>query len=678
MDWISQFIQQQQQQLNQQQQPSLPKDEFHLLWETELLTILRDRILVRFWTLLPLHIQRMLFDDVWVPAQHALTVTAYSASWTTVVTDYLEPLMKHPNAQQAARWVNVHLLTPNYWHTLLFLLLLLYLTSFFMAAFWSFLCSPIRTLSDLKQSLVEWLIDMAKSLPIVGHLIQREMDRRMDDVKLSLLRKEITLLASNPKITSLAALPTTRWSPDKVTEQLRLMAAAQDPQIWKSGKVSGTVYHGLDTNLTQVLNQAYELFSHTNPLHPDVFPLVRKMESEVVAMCLAMFQCPEIGGKGGCGNMTSGGTESILMACKAYREGYAHRTSQPVMIVPETVHAAFDKACGYFGIGLVKIGLNKDGRVDLKQVEKHLTSDVIMIAGSAPNYPHGVVDDIVGLGKLALKYDVGLHVDCCLGSFIMPHLAKAGFNDVEPFDFSVPGVTSISCDTHKFGFAPKGSSVILYRYAKTRHAQYFVSPDWTGGIYASPTIAGSRPGALVASCWAALVYMGEPGYVDATRAIVSTARKIRDAMRQSTGAVGRELEVCYEPLAMVVAFKARPRRHGVPALNIYSVGDAMAKMGWNLNALQSPPALHICCTMPTTKASDQFLVDLEKATHQLAQQRDEAVKSGQRVKEEGNAAIYGMAESIPDKRLIGDITKGYLDGLTAIAPKSSVLDKPGK
>jgi sphinganine-1-phosphate aldolase len=529
---------------------------------------------------------------------------------------------------------------------------------------------PLQSIQSFKQACVEWTIDTVKPLPLIGGMVKNYMKEERLKVQRSLLAKEFTILAKHPDIQRITRLPEQRLKSDQVLKQLQLMADAQDQSLWKSGKVSGTVYHGLDTNLTQLINQSYQLFSHTNPLHPDVFPLVRKMESEVVAMCLRMFQCALIGGDDGCGNMTSGGTESILMACKSYRDYYKYRTQNPVMIVPVTVHAAFDKACGYFGIELIKVDVDSRGGVDVKQVEKLITSDTVMIVGSAPSYPHGIVDDIEALGRLALRYDVGLHVDCCLGSFILPHMAKAGFTDIPPFDFRVSGVTSISCDTHKFGFAPKGSSVVLYRFAKHRHSQYFVSPDWTGGIYASPTIAGSRPGALVATCWAAMVYMGEPGYIEAAGKIVGAARKIRDFISTNKSVLGRELEVCYQPLTMVVAFRSRPGRNGTPPVNIYTVGDAMTKLGWNLNALQNPAALHICCTMPTTQSVDQFCRDLESAVSSVASQRDTALKSGKKVKDEGNAAIYGMAESIPDKRLIGEITKGYLDGLTAIVDQT--------
>ncbi|KAL7990402.1 hypothetical protein Chor_013832 [Crotalus horridus] len=192
--------------------------------------------------------------------------------------------------------------------------------------------------------------------------------------------------------------------------------------------------------------------------------------------------------------MTSGGTESILLACKAYRDlAYEKGIKYPEMLVPVSAHAAFDKAAHYFRIKILRIPLTESMQVDV---------------------------------KLALKYDVPLHVDACLGGFLIVFMEKAGYPLQQHFDFRVKGVTSISADTHKYGYAPKGSSVILYSDKKYRHYQFFIAPDWQGGIYPSPTIAGSRPGCLIAACWATMVHLGEQGYVEATRKIISTTRFI--------------------------------------------------------------------------------------------------------------------------------------------------------
>ncbi|KAJ3348747.1 hypothetical protein GGF32_006029 [Allomyces javanicus] len=412
---------------------------------------------------------------------------------------------------------------------------------------------------------------------------------------------------------------------------------------YKKGQISGAVYHGGD-ELSALITEAYGLFSSTNPLHPDVFPGVRKMEAEIVQMVVRMFH----GEPDGCGALTSGGTESILMACKAYRElaRIERGVTEPEMVVPETIHAAFDKAAHYFGIKIVKIPLGDDFRVRLDLVKRAITKNTIMIAGSAPNFPHGIIDDLQGLSNLAVAHKIPMHVDCCLGSFLMAFIEETGF-EVPPFDFRLPGVTSMSVDTHKYGFAPKGSSVIMYHSKAYRKHQYFVEPNWTGGIYASPSIAGSRPGALIAGCWATMMSMGRSGYLDATKKIVGTAREIAQRIRDETPM----LEVIGNPLVSVVAFRAS--RTAPAHLNVLAVNDAMSQRGWNLNALQYPAAVHIACTLLTVGRVDQFMADLKDAVEAVLHHPEQFTS--------GSAAMYGMAAAVPDRSIVNDIVVGYLD-----------------
>jgi len=352
-------------------------------------------------------------------------------------------------------------------------------------------------------------------------------------------------------------------------------------------------------DMERVLVAAFQRYCVSNPLHPDVFPAIRKMEAEIVAMCLRMYNNPT-----GAGVTTSGGTESILMSVKTHRD-WARAVkgiSEPEMVVPASAHAAFNKAAAYFNVKLHSVPVDFETRqADLKRVRRAINSNTIMIVGSAINFPDGCQDDITALGKLAQKYNIGLHVDCCLGSFILPFLEKAGFPS-EPFDFRVEGVTAISCDTHKYGFAPKGSSVIMYRSAELRQYQYYVNPVWAGGVYASPGLAGSRSGALIAGTWAAMHYTGEDGYISSCRDIVGAAKTIKQAIQNSFP----ELFILGNPRASVVAFGSR-----TPSLNILEVGDKMSKKGWHLNALQNPPGLHIACTRLTVSMVDEFIRDLK-------------------------------------------------------------------
>lgn len=275
-------------------------------------------------------------------------------------------------------------------------------------------------------------------------------------------------------------------------------------------------------------------------------------------------------------------------------------------------------------------------------MRRAITKNTILLCGSAPQFPHGVMDPIEEIAKLAKKYNLGCHVDACLGGFLIPFMKKAGFS-LPPFDFSVDGVTSISCDTHKYGFSPKGSSVIMYSNKHLRHFQYFVAPDWQGGIYACPSIPGSRPGAIIAVTWATMIYYGESGYVESTRKIISTRRKIEDGLRKIKG-----IFVLGKPEVSVVAFASHN-------FDVYHLGDALTKKGWHLNTLQFPSSIHICVTALNTQpgVADQFIKDVRECTAALL--KDPAAKSS------GMSAIYGMSQSIPDRSIVNEIAWGFLD-----------------
>jgi len=287
--------------------------------------------------------------------------------------------------------------------------------------------------------------------------------------------------------------------------------------------------------------------------------------------------------------------------------------------------------------------VNKETWVaDLKDFRRAITSNTILIVGSAPSFPHGLIDDIVGLAHLASQHHIGLHVDCCLGGFLLPFMKDAGYL-LPGFDFSVEGVTSISCDTHKYGFAPKGSSVILYSNKNLRQYQYFVSPNWMGGIYASATLAGSRPGSLLAGCWATMLSMGRNGYIETTKAIISTSRKLSDGISKIPG-----LYILGNPQVSVIAFNSKQ-------FDILRMTTALSKKGWGLNTLQFPSCIHICVTYLTEKVVDKLLADLREIADELSKQPNS--------KTEGLGAMYGLTQSIPDRSLVEQIGSSYLDML---------------
>lgn len=495
---------------------------------------------------------------------------------------------------------------------------------------------------SITSSFFKWLLRSS--------LMKSSVDAEVNKVTRSIERD---LIKNDASLKDFEELPAVGLSEKTVLEELNLMDSILPHTEWKRGRVSGAVYHGGD-ELVHLQSLAFEKFCVANQLHPDVFPAVRKMEAEVVSMTLNLFNAPR---DTGCGTTSSGGTESLLLAClSAKMYAYHHRgVTQPEMIIPVTAHAGFDKAGYYFGIKIHHARLDPvTFKVDLKQVKKFINKNTVLLVGSAPNFPHGIVDDIQGLSDLALRYKIPLHVDCCLGSFIVAFMNKAGFKDLAPFDFRVPGVTSISCDTHKYGFAPKGSSVIMYRNNDLRMHQYYVSTDWTGGLYGSPTLAGSRPGALVVGCWATMISMGQKCYIDSCKEIVNASRKLKATIQQDIP----ELRVLGDPICSVVSFTS-------DKYDVYELGDKLAKRGWHLSSLQKPPALHLAITKPSASSIDELIETLKELVSEARKDPDAKPSS------DGTSALYGVAGSVKTTGVADRLIVGFLDTLYKLKPADS-------
>ncbi|KAI9477412.1 pyridoxal phosphate-dependent transferase [Coemansia mojavensis] len=493
-----------------------------------------------------------------------------------------------------------------------------------------------RMLALLWRKVAGGLIYHVRRAPGAGAVVQRNIAKAIKDI-------EDSMNIDLPGETKYLAIPEHPMTDEEILAvlQRRQNEAGVD---WKNGRASGAVYHGGE-ELARLTNEAYAMFSLANPLHPGVFPGMRRLEAEVVRMVLSLYNATSEC----CGTTTSGGTESIIMAVRAHvmwgRK--ARGIESPNIVVPITAHAAFDKAAEYFNIGITHIPVDpKTQKVDVKAMKRAIDSDTVLIVGSSVTYPHGVSDDLAALSDLAIKYKIGFHVDSCLGSFIVPFLKEAGFPEVV-CDFRLPGVTSISCDTHKYGFAPKGTSVVMYANKQLRHYQYFTIATWPGGIYASPTIAGSRCGAVIASCWAAMAKMGREGYLEECRRIVSSRVKIQRAIEQIP-----ELYVVGEPSSSVVAFSSRW------PVNIYGVMDELKKRGWELNPMQDPPALHIACTRLTVPVTDELIRDLNESVA--------AVKANPDGYNNGSQAIYGFAATVPDTTIVDEVAQGFIDTLYAV------------
>ncbi len=388
-------------------------------------------------------------------------------------------------------------------------------------------------------------------------------------------------------------LPEKGRSRDDILAEMQAVAKEEDAR-WQTGQVSGSYYHGGMEHYA-FLNKVFGLFSHVNLLQRDVCPSGTKYEGEIIAMTGRMLH-----GEGVCGAITSGGSESIMLPMLAYRnKAYRERgVTAPEMVVPDTVHPAFCKGAMYFGIRLIRVPVGSDYLADVDAMRAKINANTIAIAGSAANYPHGLVDPIEKLSDLALEFGIPMHVDGCFGGFILPWIEKLGYK-IPPFDFRVPGVTSMSCDTHKWGYGLKGSSVVLYRDKSLRHYQYFAQSDWQGGLYGAPTVAGSRSGGLTASTWAAMIALGEEGYLEATRRIMTAADTIK------AGIAGiPELQIIGNPTYCIGITSS--------AVDIFHVNDYVSQKGWRLNGLQRPPGFHMCVTLPQTMPglAERFVADL--------------------------------------------------------------------
>lgn len=497
-------------------------------------------------------------------------------------------------------------------------------------------------LNRLDPRLTAALEQRLKTIPFV----QRQLDQQYARLLHGLADSIQPYRSSTPAYTQ---LPQEGLDRAAIVQQVEALATREEAR-WRSGFASGAVYHG-DPAHVAFINHVYALTSQNNPLHADLWPSTVKFEAEIVAMVSHMLGGatpgqgqPLLAGDRDevCGVVTSGGTESILLAMKTYRDWARDQrgVTRPEIVAPVTAHAAFDKAAQYFGITLRRVPLDGQYRVDVDAARRAITPATIAVVGSAPAFPHGIIDPIADLAGLAQQHGIGCHVDACLGGFVLPWAEKLGY-PVPPFDFRVPGVTSISVDTHKYGYAAKGTSVILYRGPALRRYQYYTVADWPGGLYFSPTLAGSRPGALSAACWAAMLSLGEEGYLRATRAILATAALIKQGIRHLP-----ELEILGDPL-WVIAFAS-------PTLNIYQVMERMAARGWSLNGLHRPSAVHLCVTLRHTQpgVAVRFLADLEAS---VAEVRAAPNARG------SLAPVYGLAGSLPLRGVVNDLLARYVD-----------------
>jgi len=411
---------------------------------------------------------------------------------------------------------------------------------------------------------------------------------------------------------------------------------------YKGGKCWNLVYH-ISEEQDEVLKKAHNLFFSENYLNPMAFKSLKTLESELLTMGVELFN----GDENVVGTITSGGTESILLPCKTYRDIAKAKKPwilRPNMVVPETIHVAFEKAAKYFGIKMIKVPVTDDYRVDMKKFKNAINRNTVMLAASAPQYVHGQIDPIEEIGQIALAKGIPFHVDSCIGGFVLPFMEELG-HEVPLFDFRVPGVTSISADLHKYGYTPKGASMLLYKDMSYMRHQFFISTGWSGGVYASANLPGSRPGAPIAAAWATLKYMGKEGYLRETKKIIEVKEKLLSGIAEIDG-----IRVVGNPTASIVCYEATDSD-----IAIFAVCDELEKNGWYADKHQDPESIHLTVMSNHAQSVDAYLEDLKAAVA--------VVKADPALAKSGDAAIYGLMAKVPIKGLLKNSVLKVMEGV---------------
>lgn len=446
---------------------------------------------------------------------------------------------------------------------------------------------------------------------------------------------------------------------EEILAELAEMATEEDA-FWETGRVSGTMYCG-DHEHYEFLTEAFAKYAHVNALQRDLCPSATRFEGEVIAMVLDLMHASQVTDSEPAGLVTSGGTGSIVHAILAYRE-HARQTrgiTTPNIVKPETAHPAFDKAAHLFGIELRTIPVDPHTTTVVpEEMAKAIDENTIALIASAGNYPYGTIDPIAEIGSLALERGVGLHVDGCLGGFILPFGEELGY-DIPPFDFRVPGVTTISADTHKYGYAFKGTSTLVFRDKALRSSQYFHILDWSGGKYMSPGMDGSRSAGLIAATWASMVHLGREGYRAYAAEIFSTAAAMMEIVARHP-----ELRIMGSP-TFCFSFTS-------DEFDIYHLADFMKPGGWRFNGQQYPNAIHMAVTRPQTQPGvvDAFAADLADAVTYAREQTAAGHPA------ESSAIYGGVAGGLTDElgAFITAIMDDMMDTMQGLPPASRSVE----
>jgi sphinganine-1-phosphate aldolase len=485
--------------------------------------------------------------------------------------------------------------------------------------------------------LVKGFITAARAMPLAGKLVEGAIDLEVKKIEKKML--------GNGDANANVCLPADGMKKADIMAILKNLHKADDFEGIHSGKKWAGIYHDItgESELEHMQTEVMTLFHNSNALYPGVFPSCRKLEAEIVQMAVSHLK----GSSDACGLLSSGGTESILLAVLSYRQWARERgIEKPEAICSQSVHGAFDKACFYFGIKAVKLPCDA-GTYQLmpEAVKAAINPNTIFVYCSAPSFPHGIVDPVEDVARVTKAAGIGLHVDNCLGGFYLSGLQQAGlFN--RKFDFEVDGVTTISFDIHKYGMSPKGCSVVCFSHPE--HRRRTIHPITDGlTLYVTPTLQGSRGCGVIAAAWATMMYMGNSGYKESAIQMNNIKLRAEAGIRKIPGL---KLEVPTE--LCIVAMSG-------DGLNIFAVSTLMERKGWSCFTTKNPNLLSLCVGEQYHRVLDDWLVDLRECTEYLHANPSTVV--------EGDAAVYGASETLPDE-VLSDVMKRYIEVKMTVKP----------
>jgi len=379
---------------------------------------------------------------------------------------------------------------------------------------------------------------------------------------------------------------------------------------WRQGRTPLYVYYA-DERVYEVSKKAFVKFFSENAIGgKSAFFSIKRMEDEVVEMGLGLLQAPEEG----CGNMTSGGTESIFLAvktCRDWTRDHRPRVLKPNIVAPYSAHPAFDKSARIMDLEVRRVPARENFRADIEAMAAAIDDQTMMIVGSAPCFPYGVFDPMADMGRLAEERGIWLHVDACVGGFIAPFARKLGY-PIPDFDFSIPGVRSMSADLHKFGYSPKPASTVFYRHPDYHRYQVFEFDNWPRGLFTAPIFTGTRPGGAVAAAWAVMHHLGEKGYLKLTERVMTMTRDYMAGVNSIDG-----LSILGQPDLSIILFGSRK-------FDIYAAAGRLTARGWLVALNREPKAIHLNLSLNHEAAREDYLADLSAAVAETIESGDSA------------------------------------------------------